>query len=369
MGLGAHLRAGGTTSWQDWRSRAGASADTSSGRAIPGAQQLELLRRLNLAGRPSVDLVERVLEASAAGRGSPDLELVGAAADTPFGPRPVDPSGLPTGELLRVATTLLAEELAADGLPDRPASPRLAWRRDPRVVGDPWVVSVAPRPARRAVVGRPSVLVAGGPLAVLLADVWSARCFEGSAPKWGPWLAGLEQRRRVPRRADLSRMADAWSRRVGAAQVTVDVRLADGRPSGGTPPGAAVETARPSAGAAELARRVAPVLGLLVPPALRARLLGEVLRPRLVALPGGGAGAARPGVPDERAEWVTRRARRMAETLRRGDYAVAGDPREVLPATVPGASPTGAEALDLALLALSRGGPGTAPGTTGKADG
>lgn len=380
----AHLRAGGTSSWQDWRAHADGSADASSRRALPGAQQLELLRRLNLAGRPSADLVERVIGASAAGRGSPDLELVGAAADTPFGPRPVEPSGLPTRELLRVATALLAEELAGVGLPDRPASARMAWRRDPRVVGDPWVVSALPRPARRAVVGRPSVLVAGGPLALLLADVWSARCFEGGAPQWGPWLAGLEQRRRVPPRVDLPRMADTWSRRVGAAQVTVDVRLADGRRDGaldGAPggrpgehaaPGAAVKTARPSGDAAELARRVAPVLGLLVPPARRARLLGEVLRPRLVALPGGGAAGVRPGVPDERADWVARRARRMAETLRRGDYAVAGDPREVLPATVPGAAPTGAGALDLALLALSRGGPdtapGAAPGATGKAD-
>lgn len=351
----AHLRAGGTTPWRSWRARSDASADVAAGRALPGAQQLELLRRLNLAGRPSADLVARVLEASAAGRGSPDLELVGAAADTPFGPRPVDPGALPTGELLRVATALLAEELAVVALADPPAPGRLAWRHGARVVGDPWAAAAASRPARRALTGRPTVLVAGGPLALLLADVWSVRCFEGSAPKWGHWLTGLEQRRRVPPRADLPRVAETWSRRVGAARVTVDVRRA------------AREAHGPSADAAELARRVAPVLGLLVPPGRRARLLGEVLRPALVALPGGGADAARPGVPEERAEWVARRARRMAQALSRGDYAVAGDARKVLPETVPGAAPTGAGALDLALQTLGRVGAAT-PGRTGKAD-
>jgi hypothetical protein len=352
----AHLRAGGTTPWRSWRARPDASVDWASGRALPGAQQLELLRRLNLAGRPPADLVARVLEASAAGRGSPDLELVGAAADTPFGPRPVDPGGLPTGELLRVATALLAEELAGVELADPPTARRLAWRRGTRVVGDPWVASAAPPPARHALAGRPAVLVAGGPLALMLADVWSVRCFEGSAPKWGHWLAGLEQRRRVPPRADLPRIAEAWSRRAGASQVTVDVR-STARVSMG-----------PCADAAELARRVAAVLGLLVPPDRRARLLGEALRPMLVTLPGGAADAARPGVPDERAEWVARRARRMAQALSRGDYAVAGDARAVLPETVPGAAPTGAGALALAVQALGRVGSAT-PGRTREAGG
>ncbi len=54
----------------------------SHGRYLPGAQQLELLRRLNLAGRPTAALAERVLEASAPGRGTPDLELVGAAEES-----------------------------------------------------------------------------------------------------------------------------------------------------------------------------------------------------------------------------------------------------------------------------------------------
>ena len=47
----AHLRDGGTTPWQAWKGQG-----ESRGRYLPGAQQLELLRRLNQAGRPSAAL-------------------------------------------------------------------------------------------------------------------------------------------------------------------------------------------------------------------------------------------------------------------------------------------------------------------------
>ena len=66
-----HLRHGGTTPWRDWTSADG----TERSRFLPGAQQLELLRRLNLVGQPKQRLVERVVAASAPGRGRPDLEL------------------------------------------------------------------------------------------------------------------------------------------------------------------------------------------------------------------------------------------------------------------------------------------------------
>ena len=105
----AHLRAGGTTPWRSWSSTDAARR----GPYLPGAQQLELLRRLNLAGRPSPTLVERVLAASAPGRGRPDLELVGVDEDRRFGPPAVDPAELPDDELLRVATGLLALDLAS----------------------------------------------------------------------------------------------------------------------------------------------------------------------------------------------------------------------------------------------------------------
>ena len=104
----AHLREGGTTPWHDWSAEGPAA-----GPLLPGAQQLELLRRLNLAA-PAAGrrLADRILAAVATGRGRPDLELVGVAPARPFGFPPVDPSELSDGELLRVAVGLVADVLA-----------------------------------------------------------------------------------------------------------------------------------------------------------------------------------------------------------------------------------------------------------------
>ena len=93
----AHLRDGGTTAWSAWGS--GAGADEQFGRYLPGAQQLELLRRLNQQQLPSPELAGRVLSASAPGRGRPDLGLVGVLPASAFGPPPGDPSALPADEL------------------------------------------------------------------------------------------------------------------------------------------------------------------------------------------------------------------------------------------------------------------------------
>ena len=95
-----HLRAGGTTPWAAWLDAAADVDDPRRGdRLLPGAQQLELLRRLNEAGRPSPDLVERVLVASAPGRGRQDLELLGAVEPLAFGPPPIDPATLTADDL------------------------------------------------------------------------------------------------------------------------------------------------------------------------------------------------------------------------------------------------------------------------------
>src|SRR3954451_19747178 len=144
----AHLRAGGTTPWAAWETHDAPDR----GRFLPGAQQLELLRRINLAGTPSAELVDRVLDASAPGRGRPDLELVGVDEARRFGPPAVDPTTLADDELLRVATGLLALELAPSVemrkmVVDPPAGePSSTSRRRPRrlrtryqLAGDPWL--------------------------------------------------------------------------------------------------------------------------------------------------------------------------------------------------------------------------------------
>jgi hypothetical protein len=53
----AHLRTGGTTPWSQWQDPAPPAEQ--GGRYLPGAQQLELLRRLNLLGPPPAELAGR----------------------------------------------------------------------------------------------------------------------------------------------------------------------------------------------------------------------------------------------------------------------------------------------------------------------
>lgn len=343
----AHLRQGGTTPWASF-----AGEGIQGGVYLPGAQQLELLRRLHLTGRPSDTLVERVVSASAPGRGTPDLELVGAAQESRFGPRPVDPEDLPEAELTRVAIGLIAEDLVSAGTPERakhlgPTFVR-PWRKRYRVVGDPWLAD----PVRAALVqrGRPpggrsaDVLVLGRDVATMLADAWTARSFSEGCPPWREWLDPFTATDHVPPRVDLERAATTWAQRAGKARVHVVLDPA------ALPPLVGVRRALPappdlSADAIELARRVAVDLGLLVLPARRAELLSETLRPRLL-----GAAGASLGAPLEHAAWVRERAVRMRDWLLRAGYPVHGDPDTLLQR--PGAS-AGTGPSDHGVLALA----------------
>lgn len=342
----AHLRDGGTTEWARWR-----EPGAERGRVVPGAQQLELLRRLNLAGRPSTGLAERVLTASAPGRGQLDLELVGAVPESPFGPRPVDPADLPLRELVRVATSLLAEDLVRRGVPDpRRPLPR-PWRRRYHLLGDPLVADTVRRDlvARGRPPGGPgaTAYVLAGPLDLMFADTWTRLCFEQGAPAWSDWLRHWHHRNQLPPRIDLATVADTFAERVGRHNVRIVVdhsaitrelrvrRLAT--------------TPRPGAVAVELGRRVASVLGLLVVPAQRQELLTRTLWPRLAGIDG-----PRVAVPDEAAEWMARRATRLARRLRRAGYPVLGDLGGLSPRAERGAQRGAGEAgvLDLAVTML-----------------
>ncbi len=345
-----HLRAGGTTAWADW-----AGAGPAGGRVLPGAQQLELLRRLNLAGQPSEILVHRVLTASAPGRGRPDLELAGAVERARFGPPPVDPADLPDDELLRVAGNLLAEDVVA-GEPTPEPKPGWVrpWRKRYRLLGDPALA--VPLRAELIARGRPpggrhaTVLVLGADLGQMLADVWEHRCFGDGGATWRRWLDSLARRDVLPPRADLLRIAGAWTGRPGRGRVEVVLdpgavaRLVGARPLSAPPPPVAAD-------AAELARRVSAVLALLVNPPRRELLLRQTLRPRL-------AGAAGPPVvvPEEHRAWVHDRAVRMRDGLLDAGYAVHGDPDALLPRERSGAAePSEAGTLSLALRLLLEG--------------
>jgi hypothetical protein len=339
----AALRDGVTTPWHAFTG----TADR-GGRYLPGAQQLELLRRVNAVRRPGPGLVERVLAASAPGRGRPDLELVGAAEESRFGPRPVDPADLPDAELLRVAAGLIAEDVVAAGLPE-PPPPRWTrvWRRTYRLVGDPWLADPVRAELRRR--GRPpggrrpTVYVLGTDLGTMLVDAWTSRAFADGGAAWADWVAGAVAHDRVPPRADLVAQAATWATRVGAARVEVVIgpeqlpRVLGVRRALPAPPAY-------SADAVDLARRVASPLGMLVVPRQRARLLAETLGPRLAGAPG-----APLGIPRDHAGWVEDRAARMVEDLRGAGYAVHGD----LGALVPGAPAGGSAPDDAAVLELA----------------
>lgn len=342
-----HLRDGGTVPWLEW-----SSEGPSRGSVLPGAQQLELLRRLNLSGSVPSPLVTRVLEASAPGRGRPDLELVGAVPPRSFGPPPADPADLPLDELLRVATGLLAEDLVAAGVPEpvRPALTR-PWRARCRLVGDPLLV--APRRADLIARGRPlggrgtPVLILGADVGRLLVDTWTARCLSYGALPWSAFLRRARRLDAVPPPGDLLRTARAWRERVGPAKVQVVLDLDElprlvrvRRPPAGGP--------TLSADAVELARRVGQVLGLLAVPDERRALLHQVLVPRLVDAPGDPL-----VLPARHLPWAREQARLMRDGLLEDGYAVHGDPDGLLPVERPGVPrPSDPEVLALALRLL-----------------
>jgi hypothetical protein len=320
----AHLQEGGTTPWRAW-----AVEGRPGGRFLPGAQQLELLRRLNEVGPPSPELATRVLEASAPGRGRPDLELDGAVDRLAFGPPPVDPADLPDDELIRVAAGLVAEDVVAAGLPEpaREPVPRW-WRTRYRLVGDAELAD--PRRAELIRRGRPPggrgavVLVLGTDLGQLLVDAWTTRCLtEGVAP-WRDWIDAWARRTTLPPRADLLQAASRWRETAGAGRVRVVLDMDElPRLVGVRRP---LSASRPlSADATELARRIGPVLNLLVVPEARQALVEHHLRPWLAA-----AGGEPLVLPPEHRRWARARATAMRDDLLRGRYPVHGDPDSLL---------------------------------------
>jgi len=353
-----HLREGGATPWSEWT-----ELGETRGRYLPGAQQLELLRRLNLAGRPAGDLAEQVLSASAAGRGRPDLELVGARPPSRFGPAPVDPAELPPAELTRVAASVLADRLVAAGPADRPEPrPPAWWRRGYRLVGDPELAD--PLRARLVALGRgpggrdPRVVVLGTDLGTMVGHAWTSRAFTEGGPDWRPWLDLLHDRREVPARVDLLAIARAWERRVGRDRLVVCLD------PGAVPSlvGARRLSTRldpQPAEAGDLARQVGAVLGLLVLPDIRAALLTTRLRPWIAATTSAEAPARPPRplvVPEAHRDWLTGAARRMAGGLADAGYAVRGDLEALAPRWgAPGehaGGPSPAATLELALRVL-----------------
>jgi hypothetical protein len=351
----AHLRQGGTTPWL--AGRGDPSSDRAGDGVLPGAQQLELLRRINLAresgahprrdrDREGTGLADRVLSAPAAGRGKADLPLVGVASPA-FGPQPVDPATVGAHELLRVASVLLADDLVALGPdPVRTAWAR-PWRLRFRLVGDPvlvagWREDLASR-GRPEGGPRPFVVAVGGPLDELLAHTWTQRCFETGSTPWVEWLRFWRERDQLPARADLPASVRRWHARRPLVRIVTDLDRLPRQLGVRRLPAVRV----PGADQAELARRIAAVVGIRVPPEERPALMRTLQR----RIPDTGTDPV--VVPAREREWVAASAARMTREVRRAGYAVVGDLAALAPRTEPPvATRTGAadqQVLDLAI--------------------
>ncbi len=342
----AHLRDGGTTPWREW-----AGGAPAAGPALPGAQQLELLRRVNRAGRPGPRLAERVLAVDPPRRARPALPLVDGPTVPDHGPRPIDPGTVPDQELARLAAVLLAEDLAGQTPRAAPHGWVRPWRVRYHLLGDPEYVE----PLRRHLVarGRPPggyggrVVVVGTDTGRMLVDLWTAHCFRHGAVPWSAWLDRRASRGGLPRPIDLVELARSERLRPGPnrAHLVTDPRLAHRLLGVRRGPGAPASMA---ASAVDLGRRISSALRPLAKPGVRARVIAEVLRPVLAEAPG-----LPLVVPTRHRAWVREEAERLHQQVARGRYPVHGDPALVLPVDRAGVeSPDVAETLDLALRLL-----------------
>lgn len=350
-----HLRRGGSTPWAAYH-----HASETQGPWLPGAIQLEVARRLNAVGGEDTTahraLVDRVLDSSGPGRGQPDLQLVGAAVESPFGPRPVDPATLPVQELVRMAVGVLAE-LAVDRDPGprdpvAPPRPRLLPGGF-RLLGDPVHIEqtraalarAGRRPSRRP---RTAVVLADD-LGVVLADVWQWRVRQGASASWPAWLGSWTARDELPPYADLARIARRWAERVGSERVHVVVQQHPtaevGRIVAARGPVDAAHSGL-SGHATALLREVNVVLRVLVDAERHRHLLDTVLLPLLA-----GEHGPPPSLPPRAEAWVRRRAERLRDQLVAGGYSLHGDPERLVPAPR-AAAPTDEGVLGVALRAL-----------------
>jgi len=351
----AHLTSGGTTAWADWSGDA-----PPAGVVLPGAQHLELLRRLNQAGPAPAPLVDRILHSGAPGRGQQELELVGVAEPTRYGAPPVDPSALPDDELVRLASGVLADLVvsAPEPTPPRLRRPRLL-RREYRLVGNrltaDYLRAALIRDGRPPGGPRALVLVLAGDLGALLADTWAARVRRGFAPAWDGWVHRLAERRTLPSGMNPLTQARAWADRVGPDRVHLvfDIEAA-GPLLGVRGPAARALTAPPrlSHAALDAAGHTKGVLRVLVNDAEREQRLRGVLLPWLEAgdsptLPG-------PVVPRRYRGWLESEARRIRAGLETAGYAVhGGELDQLMPAEpVRTAGPSDGEILTVMLRTL-----------------
>jgi hypothetical protein len=341
-----HLRRGGTTPWLRWVTEGRHDVpDLESRGRVPGATQLELVRRLNLRRSgsrqdpPLQALADRALRRSAPGRGPAHLPLVwpGDLEERRVGAPPTDPARLSADELARAGTGLLADLLATHDVPAPPvpdAGSRRPWHRAFHLAGPP----VSTEALRRSLAAaghheggrRPQVVLLAEPLDVGLAQVWSTRVQHGAPVRWVTFAGRWARRDQLPPSTDLPSIASWWADRVGRERVHVVTGPAVRRTAAEvlglrTAPAAGADPRSLSPAGVDVLRRLNRVLNVRLPEERRAARL------RWVAglLPEDPAPAL--DVPDRVRDWVDARARRLADDLAAGGYAVHGDLALVAP--------------------------------------
>ena len=121
---------------------------------------------------------------------------------------------------------------------------------------------------------RPFVVAVGLLLDELLAHTWTQRCFETGATPWAEWLRFWRERDQLPDRADLVGSVRRWHGRRPFVRVVTDLDLLPRQVGVRSLPPVRV----PGADQAELACRIAAVLGLRVPAAERPGLMRTLQR-------------------------------------------------------------------------------------------
>jgi hypothetical protein len=345
------LKAGSTVTWTDFLGTSGEAVPrTGDSRVLPGAAQLELVRRL--AGRVDVvadlpdfaGLADLVLDTPGPGRGLVDVPLPWAAdpaAAPAIGTPPVAPEELPADELLRVCAGVLVRLLAAEppALVQRASRPWRPWRRGFTLLGAPTTADLV----RGALLerglreggSRTTYLVLGGPLEELMAQRWSARVRAGAAVRWQRMWRLAATNDRVPPGIALPTIAAHLTEQFGAARVHVVLArdaqstLALVAETLGVTPGPLAD--RYDALATDLLRRVNPVLTLAVGEQGRRDVVSRVW-PEIAS----GEDSMPLGAPLRQLDWAIGTGERMAAALAGGRYAVHGDPALVVPTRRPG---------------------------------
>lgn len=327
----SHLLGGGTTGWREFRAAPGALEPSSWTGLVPGAQNLELLRRLNLTAPIGPDGAREVLHASLPGRGRPDLRLIGHRTPA-WGFPPVDPAELPAADLLRVLTGFLAHRLHTTELPQLEPVRARRWARQFELAGNPWQRAqyLDQLRSQRRTPGGPAahvlVLVTG--LDQMLAAQWAWRAHRDPITTWPHWQHLVRKRGRLPLGVDPVQTAQRAAARVGRRRVHIVLdpsAVADltGARTLATP------APLPSAAAADLARQVSTALVVRTSAERRHRLMWEVFRQQAAGT-GGGQLRVSPGVQ----EWLGDRAAAMSDQLRAAGYPVHGDLSGLAPTTL-----------------------------------